>query len=123
MLPDAFHQRLRASSWCQSHAAQLTTWRLLAGGLDWLLSWQFHAHCWKFTSFAILFHDFGSFCTHGVQPTPLSSTRTKWSTFVYNISFHCPRQRTADWRNRPRKGTYPILCYHILGACPTTPAQ
>ena len=127
ILPDVFNQRLRSSSWCQSHAAQLTTCGLLAGCPDWLPSWQFHAHCWKFPPIAILFHDFGSFCTNGVQPTSNSSTRTKWSTCVYDITFQCSRQRTTDWCNHPRKRNlvHPLLPY--IGCmsnypCPVTRA-
>jgi hypothetical protein len=84
MLPDGFHQRLRRSStWCQSPAAQQTTCGLLAGDLKWFSSGEFQAYCWKFTFIEILFHDFGSFSVHRVQPTHFSSTRTNWSTYVY----------------------------------------
>jgi hypothetical protein len=97
----------------------------LAGCPDWLPSWQFHAHCWKFPSISIPFHDFGSFRTHDVWPTPHSSTRTKWSTFVYDITIHCPRQRTTDWCNRPRKRNLPHPLLPCIGCmsnypCPVT---
>lgn len=63
----------------------------------------------------------------GVQPTPLSFTRTTWFTFVYDITFHCPRQRTTNWRNRPRKRNLPHPLLPYIGCksyypCPVTRA-
>jgi hypothetical protein len=94
------HEWLRAcfSWWCRRLAAQLMTCGLLADSLDWVPSWQFHAHSWKFPRTKTLFWDLEQLLHtwlpvgNGCQQLT-HHTRTMSSTFVHGI--HLPLSTTA----------------------------